>query len=176
MHLSRAIYALRLASGRCTAPGLPAGCGLYDPNGLYAAPPVEIVTTNGNDHTVSGAIPSSFGMSFIDVVLDPAAGGEPLTVEFTGVPGAGAEFRVQLWKLIDGGAGERPRPVPGQALAPEVLPAGDADGRVVVAIPATDLAQSNRLGLIITRVDADESSDPVGAYTIRLRAGEEAIG
>jgi hypothetical protein len=35
---ARAIYSLRLEGGWCTAPGLPRGCGFYDPQGLYADP------------------------------------------------------------------------------------------------------------------------------------------
>ena len=36
------------------------------------------------------------------------------------------------------------------------------------AIPAINTAATDRLGLIITRTDAWESSDPIGAYTIVL--------
>jgi hypothetical protein len=40
----------------------------------------------------------------------------------------------------------------------------------VYVILAIDVTTYNRLGLIITRVDAKENSDPVGEYTILLRA------
>ena len=110
-------------------------------------------------------------MDFVDVVLDPATDGQPLTLEFYGAPGADAEFRLQLWRLLDPGDGTRLRRVPAQTMAPDVLTSADADGHLVTVIPAIDTAAYNRLGLIITRVDARESSDPVGAYTIVLRAG-----
>jgi hypothetical protein len=168
-HLAHAIYALRLAAGRCTAPGLPAGCGFYDPNGLYADPPVEIVTYAGADQTISGAIPSSFCMAFVDVLLDPVADVQPLTIESAGVPWAEAEFRVQLWKLINAGAGSRPRCIPAQLTATEVLASPDADSRLVVTIPNIDVSTFDRMGLIITRVDAKETADPDGEYTLWLR-------
>ena len=76
---------------------------------------------------------------------------------------------MQLWKLMDAGGGLRPQRVPAQTTAPEALRRADGDGHLIYTIPAIDTAAYNRLGLIITRVDARESSDPVGAYTIVLR-------
>jgi hypothetical protein len=35
---AQAVDALRVDGGRCVQPGLPDGCGLYDPAGLYVAP------------------------------------------------------------------------------------------------------------------------------------------
>lgn len=37
----QAIDALSVAGGRCSAPGIPAGCGFYDPYGLYNQPVVS---------------------------------------------------------------------------------------------------------------------------------------
>ena len=171
---ARAIYALRLDGGRCTAPGIPAGCGFYDPNNLYDNPPLGTVTHSGADQEYSGEINSSFGMDFVDVVLDPAADGQSLTLEFYGAPGADAEFHVQLWKLIDSGEGAKPRRIPTQMTATEVLGRTNADGHLRYVVPAIDTAAYNRLGLIITRVDATESSDPVGEYTIVLHTGADS--
>jgi hypothetical protein len=36
-------------------------------------------------------------------------------------------------------------------------------------IPAIDIDESNRLGVIITRVDANEHLDSLGEYTILMR-------
>jgi hypothetical protein len=113
-------------------------------------------------------------MDCVDVMLDPAVDGQPLTVELCGVPGADAEFHVELWKLMDVGGGARPRRVPTQTTAPAVLTWSDGDGHLVYIIPAIDTAAYNRLGLIITRVDAKENSDPVGAYTIVLRGDADS--
>ena len=175
---ARAIYALRLEGGRCTEPGGPTGCGSYDPYGLYDEPPVGTITYTGATITYSEAaqpypagISSSFGMDFVDVILDPVADGQPLTIEFYSAKGADAEFNVQLWQLIDPGGGARPQRVPTHTTTAEVLTGTNADGHLSYVIPAIDTSAYNRLGLIITRPDAHESSDPVGEYTIILRSG-----
>jgi hypothetical protein len=167
---ARAIYALRLEGGRCTGPGIPEGCGFYDPHHLYCGPPVSLITYPAADRRHSGEIGGSFGMDFVDVILDPAADGQPLTLEIHGAPGADAEFHVQLWKLMDAGEGMRPWRVPTRMTVPEVLTRADADGHLVYTIPAIDTTAYNRLGLIITRVDAKEGLDPIGTYTIVLHA------
>jgi hypothetical protein len=113
-------------------------------------------------------------MDFVDVVLDPAADGQPLTLEFYPAPGADGEFNVQLWKLIDPGEGARPRPVPTHTTAAEILTRANSDGHLSYTIPAIDTSAYNRLGLIITRFDAQESSDPIGEYTIVLHAGVDS--
>jgi hypothetical protein len=171
-----AIYALQLENSRCTAPGLPTGCGFYDPQSLYSDPPSGIITYAGTqvsyaevDQAYPAGIKSSFGFDFVDVILAPAANGQPLTVEFHGAPGAAAEFHVQIWRLMDAGKGARPHRVPAPMAAPEVLTWANGDGHLFYTISAIDTAAYNRLGLIITRVDARESADPVGAYTIVLR-------
>jgi hypothetical protein len=174
MAFGRAMYALRLDGGRCTAPGTPAGCGFYDPNNLYYDFPVSTITYFGAGQEYAGEIGSSFGIDFVDVALDPAADGQPLTVDFRPAPEANAQFDVQLWKLIDPGGGARPRPVPTQTTAPEVLTGKNADGHLTYVIPATDASAYNRLGLIITRLDSDETSDPAGNYTITLSSTTDA--
>jgi hypothetical protein len=114
-------------------------------------------------------IRSSFGMDFVDVILDSAVDGQALRIELHGAEGATAEFDVQLLKMIDPGGDARPRCPAGQTSAPETLMQVDADGSLSYVIPAVDTGAYNRLGLIITRVDDKESVDPVGAYTIVLR-------
>jgi len=167
---ARAIYALRLDGGRCAEPGGPAGCGFYDPSGLYNEPPFSTIAYTGAEQEYADAIKSSFGVDLVDVALDPAANGQPLTIEFYGAPAAGAVFHVQLWKLMDPGGGARPQRIPSHVAAPEVLAATNADGHLIYTIPAVDTAAYNRLGLIITRMDANEGSDPIGEYTIVLHA------
>jgi hypothetical protein len=174
---ARAIYALRLDGGRCIEPGSPAGCGFYDPDNLYNDPPLSTITYIGTTITYTGAdhrhqdgIGSSFGMDFADVILDPAADGQPLTIKFYPAPGADAAFNVQLWKLMDPGTGARPRRVPAQTASTEILTRAGPDGHLSYVIPAIDTTAYNRVGLIVTRLDAKESSDPIGEYTILLHA------
>lgn len=178
VHFSRAIYGLRLDSGRCTAPGMPAGCGFYDPNELYNAPPISKLTYIGQELTFGAGeqpfpagIKSSYGMDFVEVVLDEKANGQPLTLEFYGEPGDGAEFGVQLWKLMDDGTGTSWQPSLTAVSAVETLSRG-ADGRLVYTIPEIDTGGSNRLGLIITRLDSQEDLEPFGTYTLQLHPGE----
>jgi hypothetical protein len=110
-------------------------------------------------------------MDFVDVTLDPVAAGQPLTVEFGNGAGCGATFVVQVWRLVDPGDGGRPRPLSGQVDTPAILVQGNAGEALSYTIPAGDTGLYNRLGLVIVRVDANEASDPIGAYTITLRAG-----
>lgn len=106
-------------------------------------------------------IPSSFGVDLIDVELETASG-EPLAIEIYGAPGSAAVLDVQLWSLA------------GQSLAMQAVPPGPVkrigpDGAFVHIIPSIDTAGYDMLGLIITRIDARERQDPIGAYTIVLR-------
>lgn len=50
----------------------------------------------------------------------------------------------------------------------------NADGHLVYVIPVVNTTEYNRLGLIITRFDAKESSDPIGEYTIVLHADADS--
>ena len=173
IHFARAVGALRLDGGRCAGPGTPTGCGFYDPNKLYVDPPLNTITYTGVEQEVSGYLWNSFGMEFIDVVLDPAADGRPLKIKVQPAPGASAELRVELYKLMVSGSDAKPQRIPAQATAPEALTGASPDGHLTYTIPAVDTSQYNRLGLIITRVDAKERSDPFGEYTILLHPESE---
>jgi hypothetical protein len=171
LHFAQALYALRLAGGRCVRPGFPAGCGFYDPHKLYARPAVDVINYDGTpvifgaaDQMYPAGIRSSFGIDFIEVVLSPSAHGRSLTVEFDAAPGSASEFRLCLWKLRQPSTGGESVPV----APPEILTETSTDGHVIYTIPAIDISQNNRLGFIITRVDAAESEDRIGMYTIRL--------
>jgi hypothetical protein len=164
------IYALRLEEGRCTAPGFPRGCGFYDPQGLYTDPPHSTILYAGEAMTYTkfsqpypAGIPSSFGIDLVDVTLDPSLGGQSLTLEFHGAREGEAAFAVQVWNLLLPGDGSRPRPA-----SAETLMTKHPDGHLFYAIPAINTAKCNGLGLAITRIDARESSDPEGAYTVVL--------
>jgi hypothetical protein len=168
---AQAIYSLRTEGGRCVEPGTPDGCGFYDPHQLYSDPPVDTLNYDGGSISFSDAdqrdpagIKSSFGMDFVEVILEPAVDGKALAVEFYGTPGAAAAFSLQVWRL---GPGEsRPRPI---TAIPETMVPG-ADGGVFYIIDSVDTAEFDRLALIITRIDPDESIDPGGGYTINLES------
>jgi hypothetical protein len=187
---SRAVYALRLENGRCGAEDT-ARCGglFYDPQRMYGDPALEawldytgeslthhsfappgsgmayanfaVVGGDGVDRTYQGSIPASFGTDLIEVELEAAADGRPLKVAFQG-RGAVARFRVQVWRL---GTGEmRPHAV---TPIPDVV-SQNREGTVVYFIPRVERTQVDRLALIITRLDADETKDPLGRYNITL--------
>jgi hypothetical protein len=166
---SRAIYALRLEDGRCAAPGIPVGCGFYDPHNLYYDPPVSKAIYPKADQGYAGDIPSSFGVDFVDVTLDPGADGGALTLELDAAPGAAAQFAVQVWELKDRGEGAELRPVATPRAGPKLLQETDRGEGLTYVIPAIDIDESNRLGVIITRVDANEHLDSLGEYTILMR-------
>ena len=167
--LARALYVLHIEGGRCTSPGQPGLCGFYDPNHLYNGPTTSRITYTGTPLIYDAAkqprpagIPSSFGMDFIEIDLDPATDGQPLTMAVYGAPGASATFDVQVWELaMDGkrviAAKEPVRLTP------------NTNGHLVTMIPAIDRQTTQRLAVIITRVDARETVDPVGAYTLEVR-------
>jgi hypothetical protein len=113
-----------------------------------------------------------YGIDFVDIVLDPAADGQPLTIELFHPPVAGAEFNVQILHLADSVAGDKPKHVMTQVADLEAPADGNAEGRLVYTIPALDGAAYNRLGLVITRLDAQEASEPAGEYTIVLRSSD----
>jgi hypothetical protein len=157
---ARANYGLRLGNGRCTAENRAECGGLYqDPDGTYADPPLEAkLSYAGSPMSYDGAIPTSYGMDFIEVTLNPFLQDQPVAVTFRG-GGAVARFNVQIWKL---GSGAKPYAI---TLYPEVALQNQGDAHVYV-IPQMDTTTYNRLAIIVTRVDGEESSDPVGAYTV----------
>jgi hypothetical protein len=168
--LARAVYALRLDGGRCTARGLPSGCGLYDPNALYVEPAVQPIAFSASTGELSGSIANSYGSAFIEVMLGASSRARPMTIEIRSARDGDASFAVQVWELFDEGRGRGPRPVPAQADGPARLGTMEPGERLAYTVPSIDLADVNRIALIITRVDANEGSDPVGEYTIRLQA------
>ena len=173
---AQSIYALRLDGGRCIEPGLPAGCGFYDPHGVYRDPQIKTITYTGTastytdtDQIFPAGINSSFGMDFVDVVLDPTTDGQSLTVEFYSDQLTEAEFNLQIWTLSDSEGGEKRPRVTNIMAAEKILTRGTPDGQLVYVIPAIDMTKFNKLGLVITRLDAKEGSDPIGAYSIVLQ-------
>ena len=174
---ARAIYALRLEDGRCTTPGSPSGCGLYDPNSSYRAPSVRVIDYHGDailssqkDEDGFPGIGNSFGIDFVEIHFDPATANQPVKIEITKVPGSGAEFSIQLWQLKDAEDGSLPRRAAAQLLSPELLAEGSPDGTYAYALPSIDLEEFNRIALIITRIDTGEKADPVGGYTVAVYA------
>jgi hypothetical protein len=162
---ARANFALRLENGRCTDAELGDCRGrYYDPNHAYLKPRLAAESHyDGSPLLLEGAIPSSYGMDFVEVSLDPNVHSQALAIRFQG-EGHSARFNVQIWKL---------KAEEGNLWAttpqPEVIPANADQGHVLV-ISRIDTRTYDRLALIITRLDSDETADPVGEYQITLES------
>jgi hypothetical protein len=168
---ARALYGLRLPRGRCAEPGLPAECGFYDPYHGYHDPPISRLTYNGTDQEYDDGIGSSFGIDLIGVSLDGGAEGQPLALKFYSAPRSHARLNVQLLQLVDSGEDADSRSAAAETRTEELLPRVSSDGHLVYLIPAIHTVTNRQLGLIITRLDANEALDPIGEYTILLRSG-----
>jgi hypothetical protein len=178
---ARAIYGLRLEGGRCTVPGFPQGCSFYDPAGVYADPPRDVIVYRGEKVAYARAsqphpagIPSSFGTDLIEVSLDPRADGSALTIAFQAAPTARSEFAVQVWHLNTRGPGARPQLSGGQ-LEPTILTTGQGDRYLVHRTSTINTSLFDRLALIITRTDTGERQDPEGGYTLWLYPDAEHL-
>lgn len=168
-----AIFGLRLERGRCIEPDIPGRCGFYDPYRQYQEPHVSTLSFAGADYVYQDSIGSSFGIDLIEVTLDRATDGQPLTVEFYRAPTSDAVFSVLLWPLTDLGEGVKPRRISAEAATAQILQRVNPDGSLTFVIPAIHWATYDRLGLIITRLDAQEALDPIGAYTVGLHPGAD---
>jgi hypothetical protein len=166
---ARANYALRPANGRCMTKRFDECQGLYfDPNGLYLKPnPDAERNFDGGELQIGGTVPNSYGMDFVEVGLEPARQGQSLTVSFQG-EGEVARFNVQIWGLV--GVESKPTAITPQ---PESV-SQNANGAHVYVIRNRDVSAFDRLALIITRLDADETTDPNGDYTITLGSTRRA--
>jgi hypothetical protein len=166
---ARANYALRLENGRCAESDV-ANCRdfYYDPKRIYVDPPLAAVLDyNGTSLIHDGAIPASYGMDFVEVRLDGAVHNQPLAVRFEAERNA-SRFSVEIWRLGPGCM--RPRALAPQ---PETIPQNQDSAHVYV-IPQVDTTYDG-LALIITRLDAAETGDPMGKYRITLDS-EPVVG
>jgi hypothetical protein len=100
-------------------------------------------------------------MDFVEVSLESTAQGQPLFVRCQS-KGTAPRFSVQIWKLAKG----QTRPVAVTPQPDTVL--RNSDGVYIYTIPQLDTSTVDRLALIITRLDSDETAGPAGNYSIVL--------
>ncbi len=182
---TEANFALRLdpEGGRCaTEDRAICETRYYDPNHTYKAPPLEDeIHYSGSPLTYEGAIPASFGTDLIEVRLDRDLSGQPLQIAFQGE----GRFSVRVWTLgagaqasVGGGASTHALALasdagdgggPPRALTshPKAMNKDDGD-RYVEWIPRLDTVRSDRLALLVVRLDTDERTNPAGDYTVTL--------
>ncbi|MGW8250436.1 MAG: hypothetical protein ACWGO1_07315, partial [Anaerolineales bacterium] len=161
---SRSIYAIRIAN-LCVINEIQTWCGLYDPKDRYAAPPAEEIHIDDHGSEISGGIPNSYGMDFIEIKLPAQKTDRHVEIEFNNTSDA-AEFEVQLLQIDE----LEPGLTQGGKALTKVQPIDRSDpvkNQVDFYIDQTQEAE--QLVLIITRVDAEEVYDPVGEYALSLR-------
>jgi hypothetical protein len=160
---ARANYALRLHNGRCKDMDFTK-CGgfYYDPSNTYAEPPLEAeLDYNETPLIYEGAIPASYGMDFLEITLAKRSFNQPVSISVEGVSDV-TRFIVQLWQVRR--ASPKQRSI---TPYPESIPV-NPDGGYTIVLPSQDDLEFDRLALIITRLDAQESEDPNGNYTVRV--------
>jgi hypothetical protein len=150
---AQAVYQMRLDDGP-----------FYDPFQQYPDTPVAAITYSGStlifdavSQPYPAGIRASYGFDIVEVTLDPAAAGRPLSVELLVQPGAAAQFQVQILGISSAADGQQ------QIQLLTTL----ERGRPVM--DGLDTNANGRLVLIITRLDSKERIDAAGAYTLRLK-------
>jgi hypothetical protein len=164
---ARALFALRLEGGRCTAPRTPAGCGFYAPSDQYEESPCRTIAYAGTEQAYHDGIRDSFGIDLTEIGLDPAHAG--LTLEVYGAPASAAQLDVQVLCLASSGESGKQRRILGECAAADVPATADSNGRLLYAVTVARGAPCSKLGLIVTRLDTQEALDQVGGYTMLLR-------
>jgi hypothetical protein len=162
---ARANYGLRLENAGMIASGDGSQAALlWDPDGIYVDPPLaaELRYTDA-PLRYAGTIGASYGMDFVEIGLDRSVHGQPLTLRFQ-AKGSAARFHVRVWQLRSGLA--TPRAV---TAGPDQM-TWKGDGTHELVIQRVDILQSNRLAVIITRLDPHEALDVVGAYHLTLES------
>ena len=168
-HFSRAIYALGLEGGRCDGMGSNPGCGFYDPNQIYSSPMVRQHDYAGGELILDDEnLASSYGMDFINIQLKKGAQGQSATIEFSVDEPEDAVFSVQVWllKAVVGGAlsGSNVEAVS----ETEVMMNHPGQGYQTYTLSEIDTSTVNRIALIITRLDPNESDGYSGSYAVRV--------
>jgi hypothetical protein len=176
---ARANYALRLQDGRCDSAGQAECQGWhYDPDSIYPDPSLAAeLHYEGKEMSYEGSIPASYGTDLIELYLDPRSRGQDLTVK---LEGTGARFALQVW-MVNGNRADRQAARLGAKLGdiggrPRKLSArpvyvrASQGGVQTFTLSHLDPSECDRLALIITRLDADEDSDPEGAYRIGVNS------
>lgn len=110
-------------------------------------------------------------MQVIDSVLTAAYSGDIVDLNLYGAQGSNTEFHMELWKLNDTGPDAKPQRISGRAMAPETITSATENGHLFYTVPAIDSAGCNRLGLIITRIDTNDSWNPKRYIVLHPDAG-----
>jgi hypothetical protein len=167
MQFAQAIYLLKVENGRCNPDSLGKVCGFYDPVYAYDSPPGLLIDIEAEHMMfpggleVTGSLPNSFGIDLIDVLVEPPQDGT-LVIEISHPPLG--ELHLQVVPLEITAEGSRPT----LASDPQIAGASNTEGRLRYPVERAVLGDTNRLGLVITRLDAGEQAWNQGDYILRL--------
>jgi len=169
-----AVYGLQFDAGRCTEAGLPHGCQMYDPQHSYLYFGIPEYTYKGEQLILDSSrqpnlvrIPSSFGMQFIEINLIDELPEGPLKIKLANPGNPEIELALRVVPLErEPGTGNM-IPLFDTRMVSQSLSTGQDNG-VIYTIENEDLQRFSQLGLIITRVDNRETSNPAGNYVIRI--------
>jgi hypothetical protein len=165
VQFARSIYMLRMQDGRCLE-FRDMDCGLFDPNSLYPVPPVErMAVTDSPILFVSGNVPSSYGIDFVELSLETVTDGKSLMIRFAKSSVSLAEFKVSA--VLVRSAESTSRNIPSGLIAESGFEVDD-NGYMNFEIDRIDLNDFDRIGLIIVRTDPNDNLDPTGSYSVQV--------
>ena len=171
VHFARAIFQLRLKDSGCLISTEQANCGFMDPHQLYHSPPVDTFLVSAETVTeIRGTISSSYGIDLIDLDLGSSMDRKDIKIVFAHSPHSSSAFHVEVWKTRTD-LGEQGSP-PAQIVGSIAVSPGD--GKMILEVENIGNTPFDGLGLIITRVDPYEDTEPTGAYSIQLLAESPA--
>ena len=175
IQFASAIYSLQLENGRCVDPGLPVGCGMYDPVHGYLHLPIPEFTYTGDRLTLDstqqpfpGGIKSSFGINFIEINLTRITNGKSLILELESPGDVQTEFAMHIIMISNQHGEGKIYPMTNPILTSEDGSSSKTVKQLAINIPKIELGDFNQLGIIITRIDNQERIDHAGVFTIEL--------
>jgi hypothetical protein len=166
LQFSEAVFLLRMPSERCNAMMEDSACGFFDPNHLYPTPNAEVHAVAANaDTSVQGSIPSSYGMDLMEFKLEMSTSHKAMTILLDTDDGKHNKFCVEVWQIE---AIEQPSDsgqAPVHAGHPQSICADG--GSATLDIDPANSGNVNAIGVVVTRMDSHETSDP-GEYSLQL--------
>jgi hypothetical protein len=132
---------------------------------MYIDPWLETeLTYSGGVLPYDGAIPTSYGMDLVKVSLDSTLHRRRVKIAFQSA--APAVFHVEILRLRSGDGKSRAITFQPEGFRPEQW------GEQVYLISRLDMTVYDQLGVIITRLDPNETNNRAGAYRLTIESLE----
>jgi hypothetical protein len=168
------VYGLQFDAGRCTEPGLPHGCQLYDPQHSYLYFGIPEYTYKGEQLILDSSwqqnlagIPSSYGMEFMEINLADHIPDRLLRIGLDNPENPEIELALRVVPLERQPGTGNMIPSFGTRIVSQSLSNKQVSG-VIYTIQNEELQRFSQLGLIITRLDHREANNPAGNYIITI--------